>query len=65
MAGSLLQEKVLAMFKDYEPAVREIIAEVLILEQEHLSMEKPRGIIEKIEDVIDRVVKDETRKHSD
>lgn len=63
MASSLLQEKVLALFKDYSPAVREIIAEVLNIEQEHLSMKNPRGAVEKIEDVIDRVAKDETRKH--
>lgn len=61
MAGSSLQEKVLALFKDYDPKIREVIAEALIVEQEHLSMKNPRGAVEKIEDILDRVAKDETR----
>ncbi len=61
MAGASLQEKVLALFKDYDPKIREIIAEVLAAEQEHLSMKNPRGVVEEIEDIIDRVAKDETR----
>ena len=63
MPGSSMQEKVLALFKDYDPQIREIIAEALVIEQEHLSMKNPRGAVESIEDVIDRVAKDETRKH--
>lgn len=62
MLNSRLMVKVLELFKDYDPAVREIVGDVIQLEQEHLSMEKPRGILEKIEDVVDRVAKDETRK---
>ena len=61
MPASLLQEKVLALFKDYDPQIREVIAEVLGVEQEHLSMKNPRGAVEKIKDIIDRVAKDETR----
>ena len=63
MSGSLMQEKVLALFKDYDPRIQEVIAEVLAVEQEHLSMKNPRGAVEKIEDIIDRVAKDETRQH--
>lgn len=61
MAETTLQEKVLALFKEYDPRIQEIIAEVLALEQQHLSMKNPRGVVEKIEDVIDRVAKDEAR----
>jgi len=63
VAGSMLQEKVMALFKDYPPAIQEILGEVLEIEQEHLNMKNPRGAVEKIEDVVDRVAKDETRKH--
>lgn len=61
MPASSMQEKVLALFKDYDPQIREIIADVLAVEQEHLSMKNPRGAVEKIEDIIDRVAKYETR----
>lgn len=61
MLGSSMQKKVLGLFKDYDPKIQEIIAEVLNIEQEHLSMKNPRGAVERIEDVIDRVAKDEIR----
>lgn len=61
MLGSSMQKKVLELFKDYDPKIQEIIAEVLNIEQEHLSMKNPRGAVERIEDVIDRVAKHEIR----
>jgi hypothetical protein len=61
VAGSSLQEKVMTLFKDYDLSIREVIADVLIVEQEHLSMINPRGVVEKIEDIVDRVAKHETR----
>lgn len=61
MAGSTLQEKVLDLFKDYDPQIRQIIAETLIVEQEHLSMKGARAAIEKIEEIVEKVAKHETR----
>jgi hypothetical protein len=61
MLGSAMQEKVLALFKDYDPSVKAVIAEVLALEQEHLSMKNPRGVVEKIEEIVERIAKNETR----
>lgn len=54
MLGDRLQE----LFGEYEEDVQQVIAEVLTLEQEHISMERPR-VKEQIRQIIDRVVKDE------
>lgn len=55
----MLRDRLLELFREYEADVREVIAEVLALEQEHISMERPR-IKEQIKDIIDRVVKNAT-----
>lgn len=54
----MLKDRLLELFREYERDVREVISEVLILEQEHISMERPR-VKEQIKDIIDRVVRDE------
>lgn len=56
----MLKERLLELFRKYDADVQEVIAEVVTLEQEHISMKNPRGIKEKIKEVIDRVAKDET-----
>ena len=47
----------IAISKEYEPDVQDVIAEVLALEQEHISMERPR-VKQPIRQIIDRVVRD-------
>jgi len=54
----MLKDRLLELFKKYEQDVQQVVAEVLTLEQEHISMERPR-VKEQIKDIIDRVVKDE------
>ena len=54
----MLKDRLLELFKEYEQDVQQVVAEVLTLEQEHISMERPR-VKEQIKDIIDRVVKDE------
>ncbi len=55
----MLKDRLLDLFREYDQEVQQVIAEVLILEQEHISMERPR-VKETIKQIIDRVVsKDE------
>ena len=53
----MLKDRLMELFKEYEPDVQDVIAEVLALEQEHISMERPR-VKQPIRQIIDRVVKD-------
>lgn len=53
----MLKERILELFRDHEPEVREVIARVLEEEWAHLSLERPRGIRERIRQIIDDEVK--------
>ena len=53
----MLQEKILELFRDYDPEVQEVIARVLEQEWAHLSYQRPRGIAEEIRHIIDAEVK--------
>lgn len=53
----MLKDRLMELFKEYEPDVQYVIAEVLALEQEHISMERPR-VKQQIRQIIDRVVRD-------
>ena len=52
----MIKDKLKELFKDYEPGLQRIIQEVLVLEQENISMERPR-VKEKVEDIIAREAK--------
>ena len=52
----MLKDKILELFRDYEPEVQEVIARVVEEEWARLSYERPR-ILGEIQDVIDTVVK--------
>jgi hypothetical protein len=54
----MLKDRLLELFREYEQDVQQVIADVLALEQEHISMERPR-VKEQIKEIIDRVVRDE------
>jgi len=49
----MLREKILNLFRDYEPEVQEVLAQVIEAEWAKLSYERPRGIIEEIRQIID------------
>ena len=53
----MLKEKILELFKECEPEVQSVIARVLDEEWALLSYERPRGIMEKIRQIIDAEVK--------
>jgi hypothetical protein len=47
-------ERLRQLFTAYDPTIQTIISEVLTLEQEHISMERPR-IKDQIDEIISRV----------
>lgn len=54
----MLREKILELFRECEPEIQSVIARVLDEEWARLSHERPRGIMERIRQIID----DEVRK---
>jgi len=59
----MLKARVMELFKECKPDVQKVISEVLTLEQEHISMERPR-VKQPIRQIIDQVVKAETEDGS-
>lgn len=37
----MLKERLTQLFNQYDPAIQSLISKVLVLEQEHISMDKP------------------------
>lgn len=58
----MLRDRLKTLFKNYAPAVREIIYEVGELEQQYISMKNPRGIMDEIDTIISRIAKEELVK---
>ncbi len=52
-----VQEKLIEMFRELDPDIQELVAEVIRMEREMLEMKKPR-IKDQIRDQIDRIAKD-------
>lgn len=55
------KERLTNLFESFDPTVRSIILGVLDIEQEHISMEKPR-VKEHIDEIISAVAKKELEK---
>lgn len=58
------KERLNSLFESFDPAVRNIILGVLDIEQEHISMEKPR-VKEHIDEIITVTAKKEVDKLSE
>ena len=52
-----MREKLAKLIVQFDPDVREIVADVIAKERERLDMLRPRGIKEDIEHIIDRVAR--------
>jgi hypothetical protein len=52
----MIKDRVLELFKDQDADVKRVIEKVLELEQENISIERPR-VMEGIREIIDRTVK--------
>ena len=53
----MLRDKILELFREYDPEIQAVIERVLDKEWERLSLRNPRGIIGDIKDIIDAEVK--------
>jgi hypothetical protein len=58
-----MRARLLELFRNYDDPIQEIVADVLAVEQEYLSMKKPKGAKVKVDDIVDRVARDETGQH--
>lgn len=50
-----LQKQILGLFEEVEPDIREVVAEVLRVEQELIHLQRAHGVMEKITEILDRV----------
>ena len=51
----MMREKLVMLINQFEPEVQAVVAEVIAKERERLDMLRPHGIMDDIEDIIDRV----------
>lgn len=58
----MLKDRLRALFKSYDPAVRQVIYEIGDIEQQYISMERPRGIMKDIDEAITRIARQELER---
>lgn len=61
----MLKDRLRELFKGYPPNVQQVIREVGEIEQQYISMERPRGIMKDIDEMITRIVKEELERSHD
>jgi hypothetical protein len=59
----VIKERLSKLFEGYDPAVRAVIAEVLSIEQEHISM-KRRRVSDQIDEVVTVLANKELKRSS-
>lgn len=59
-----LQTQIENLFKGVEPDVLELVTRVLEIEKEFLHLERPHGVMEKIEDALDAVAQNSLKKEA-
>lgn len=52
-----LQKQLLDLFNDLEPDVREVVKRVLEIEQSLIHLERPHGVMEQIDQILETVTK--------
>lgn len=52
-----LQKQILDLFNDVKPDVREVVRRVLGIEQSLIHLEKPHGVMDQIDQVLETVAK--------
>jgi len=58
----MLKERLNQLFTTFDPSIQALISEVLLLEQEHISMDKPR-LKEHIDQIISRLAAKELNRN--
>ena len=52
-----LQKQLLDLFSDLEPDVRDVVKRVLEIEQSLIHLERPHGVMEQIDQILETVAK--------
>ncbi len=52
-----LQKQLLDLFSDVDPSVREVVIRVLGVEQSLIHLERPHGVMEQIDHILETVAK--------
>lgn len=60
-----LQKQLLDLFSDLEPDVREVVKRVLEIEQSLIHLERPHGVMEQIDQILEIVAKQSEWKGSE
>lgn len=58
----MLKDRLKELFKGYPPAIQQVIREVGEIEQHYISMERPRGIMKDIDEMITRIAREELQR---
>lgn len=58
----MLRNRIDALFQQHDPTLRQLILAVLEIEQEFISMERPRGIYERIDEIVTEISEMELRR---
>lgn len=61
----MLRERIDSLFQQHDPALRQLILAVLEIEQEFISMERPRGIFERIDEIVTRISEMELQRNGE
>ncbi len=59
-----LQTQIENLFKGVEPDILELVTRVLEIEKEFLHLERPHGVMEKIEDALDAVAQNSLKNEA-
>lgn len=59
-----MKQRLLELFQNYDPAIQKVIAEVLAIEKQHISYQRPR-VKEPIDEIISRIAKRELERTED
>lgn len=61
----MLRDRIATLFQQYDPTLRQLILDVLEVEQEFISMEKPRGIYDRIDEIVTTIADVKLQHHGE
>lgn len=61
----MLRDRIATLFQQYDPTLRQLILDVLEVEQEFISMERPRGIYDRIDEIVATIADAELQRHGE
>lgn len=61
----MLRDRIATLFQQHDPALRQLILDVLEVEQEFISMERPRGIYDRIDEIVTTIADVELQRNGE